>query len=128
MILCYFHKSYNRKERKMFPFYAVAKPLAKQAIKHLGLKALDSDGIKSVNPREDYAMKQYTNPNSPLYHNKEMIKEYYNPLLPLEKEIKDWNDDDLFNLMDSPLYKQDIQLKNKANEYIKHRNKKHVFF
>lgn len=61
---------------------------------------------------------------APLYRNKKLIKEYYNPNLPIDKKPQNWNVDDLFNAMESPLYKHDKQLQNMTKEYIKHRSKR----
>ena len=70
------------------------------------------------------AIKNYYDKSSPLYRNKRLIKEYYNPNLPIDKKPQNWNADDLFNAMESPLYKHDKQLQNMTKEYIKHRSKR----
>ena len=101
---------------------SAARYVGKNALKKAGLKFLDSGGIKTLNKREDYAVKKYYDKSSPLYKNKKLIKEYYNPKLPIDKKPKNWDADDLFNAMESPLYKYDKQLQNMAKEYIKPRS------
>jgi len=91
--------------------------------KKLGLKILDSDVNKLINPRKNYDMQKYNNPSSAVYGNKKLLKEYYNPKLPIDKDVKKWNATDLINATNSPLYKHDTLLQKKAKEYIKIRSK-----
>lgn len=102
--------------------HSATKLIGKNAIKKTGLKFLDSEGIKPLNKREDYAINKYYDKSSSLYKNKKLIKEYYNPKLPIDKKPKNWDAEDLFNAMESPLYKYDKQLQNMAKEYIVHRS------
>lgn len=102
----------------------ITKLTLKYGAKKLGLKALDSNGANITNPREDYAMQQYNNPSSAIYKNNELLKEYYNPDLPIDKDVKKWSATDLVNATNSPLYKHDTLLQNKAKEYINNRAKR----
>ena len=115
----------------MLPWMAIANFAEKQAMK-AGLKSIlpgkdEITGIKPLNLREDYAMDKYSDPNSPLYKNKELIKEYYNPSLPIDKDVEDWNDEDLVQATTSSLYKYDTLLQNKAYECVKNRAKKNRY-
>lgn len=107
----------------MLPYKYLANFAVKQGIQKTALDALDSGRIDAANPREDYIIEKYNDPYSPLYKNNELIKEYYNPNLPIDKEPQDWNPTDLINATNSPLYKYDQQLQNNAYEYIKYRAK-----
>ena len=81
------------------------KNAGKYIAKNFGLKVLNSKGARILNTREDYAINAYRNKSSKLYKNKNLIKEYYNSDLPIDKKVSKWNEKDLINV--------DYQIKDK---------------
>lgn len=102
----------------------VLKKVGKNLAKTATLKALKLKEVKPLNAREDCFERNYTNKSSPLYKNNKISKECYNSNLPIDKNPKKWDEKDLFNAIESPLYKYDKKLQTMAKEYINHRAKK----
>ena len=103
--------------------YPLLKFSFRQGAKYFGLKNIDSAGIKELNKKEDYAINAYRDKSSKLYKNKKLLKEYYNPDRPIDKKVSKWNEKDLINAVNSPLYKYDKNLQSMAKNYIKKRAK-----
>ena len=99
------------------------KNAGKYIAKNFGLKVLNSKGAHNLNTREDYAINAYRDKSGKLYKNKNLIKEYYNSDLPIDKKVSKWNEKDLINAVNSPLYKYDKNLQSMAKNYIKKRAK-----
>ena len=106
------------------PYLKVAQLGVKKIFKNSALDALGLGGIKTTTSREEYALKKYHDPYSPLYKRKDLIKEYYNPALPIDKDVAKWTATDAVHATNSPLYKYDQQLQNMTHRYIKNRAKK----
>ena len=52
----------------------------------------------------------------------QILKECYDKKIPLDKQPQKWDADDLFNAIESPLYKYDKKLQDMSKEYIRHRS------
>ena len=106
------------------------KILGKQLLKTGGKKAFsgitDIDlGITPLNTDEEETvelLKEYQNPNSSIAQNingMDFINEISDKNSPLYKDISDWTNADLARAYDSPLYKYNKKLQDKANEYVR---------